>query len=145
MFVINWGQLKIEINGWRPSLSKISRTLPNSSNHLPNSSKSRTTQKKFICPIYEDLIDEKKQDSTYCDGQCATWYNRRCCGLSKVSLEQLGGTNSNFYCLCCTLAIQQQEIRSVSAVIADLSSELKALKKNQNWQSYLVTNEDHSI
>ena len=44
--------------------------------------------------------------------------------------------------ICCTLAIQQQQIQTLSVVIADLSSGLEALKENENGSH--TSNEDHS-
>ena len=67
------------------------------------------------------------------------WIYRWLCGHTNASLEQLDG---NLYCFFCTLAIQQQQIHSLSAVFADLRAELKVLKENGNGAH--TTNKDHS-
>ena len=85
-------------------------------------------QKKFVCPICDNCINDKKDDSVYCDGRCASWLHRRCAGLTKAGLDQLDGTSDEFYCLYCTVAMQQREIANLKAIISDLSSKVVTLE-----------------
>ena len=64
----------------------------------------------------------------YCDGRCASWLHRRCAGLTKAGLDQLEGTSDKFYCLSCTVAMQQREIANLKALITDLSSKVSTLE-----------------
>ena len=105
-------------------------TQPEHTHRLPARHNQGTKSKKrFICPICDEVIDDKKEDSIYCDGQCATWLHRRCAGLTKGNFDKLGDSDHTFHCLACTVAFQHQEILNLKSVISNLSSDLAALKK----------------
>ena len=116
-------------NAKNPSVSSQSQSI----DRLPKPNSSASKSKKIhYCPICDESINDKKQESIFCDGQCATWLHHQCAGLSKASLAQLGSSDAPFYCLSCTVAHQQREIASLKAVISNLSSELASFKNELN-------------
>ena len=53
----------------------------------------RHAEKMYICPICDNIIDEKDgqkgHDSVYCEGQCQAWLRRHCAILSKAAFQAI--------------------------------------------------------
>ena len=91
-----------------------------------------------ICPICEELIDDKLQQSIFCEGTCDSWLHRCCAGLSRAAFSKLEGFTEKFSCPSCRLHDQAIEISSLKESLASLQRDVAALQELQSMGNQSV-------
>ena len=90
-----------------------------------------------ICPICEESIDDKLQQSIFCEGTCDSWLHRCCAGLSRAAFSKLEGSTEKFSCPC-RLHDQAIEISSLKESLASLQRDVAALQELQSMGNQSV-------
>ena len=106
---------------------------PDESPHISSRS-SLKAQKRVICPICSESIEDKVgkrkgHDAIFCDGACQEWLHRLCAGLSKASFEAASASNLPFLCPRCLLSQQATELSVLKKNVEELSREVANLKE----------------
>ena len=99
-------------------------------------------KKKQTCPICDEPIvdaseDNPGQDAIFCEGQCDDWLHRQCAGLSRPRFIEISKSKNPFYCPCCLLIRQSEEITLLRSQLSELHSEFCQFK---NQFSQPITN-----
>jgi len=70
----------------------------------------------LICeqPILEAGEHCEGDDAVYCEGSCQGWIHRRCAGLTRPAFEKLGEPDTQYLCMYCMMASQNNEISKLT-------------------------------
>ena len=115
-------------------LAKLSKeTLPVVEAEAEATGDERENASSVVCDIccmhIEDATDTSEgQDALFCEGECQSWYHRRCVRVSRKKLQQLTASTDPFLCPCCVSQKQQEIILGLQGNVLALNAEVLELK-----------------
>ena len=61
----------------------------------------------------------------FCEGECQKYVHRQCAGLTKGQFAKAAESDSPYYCLHCTVSLQNAEIAKLKQLVSELTSIIK--------------------
>jgi len=97
----------------------------NKSKKRPLSTDSSITAKKnkgqnSLCPVCESS-SKSGQESVFCEGECQKYLHRQCTGLTRSQFPKAAESDSPYYCLHCTVSLQNTEIAKPKQLVSELT------------------------
>lgn len=101
----------------------------NKSKKRPLLTDSNATAKKnkgqnSLCPVCEASF-KSGQESIFCEGECQKYVHRQCAGLTKGQFAKAAESDSPYYCLHCTVSMQNTEICKLKQLVSELTAIIK--------------------
>ena len=100
------------------STSKVPRNCSFSSANASKDSQS-------LCSVCEKPINDKTEDSIFCEGICKGWMYRTCAGLSKTAFNAVSESDDDFFCHYCSSKCLRDEIKALKRKVSSLEASLR--------------------
>ena len=89
-----------------------------------NVSAKKNKGQNSLCPVCEASF-KAGQESIFCEGECQKYVHRQCAGLTKGQFAKAAESDSPYYCLHCTVSLQNAEIAKLKQLVSELTSIIK--------------------